>query len=139
MSFFIQALFIVIPIFFILIIAEEIASRIMGIKVNRSADMISSLSSGITNTTKDAMKLSIVLISYSWFLERFTVYKLEPMWAAFLLPLSYKILQATGYTALTTELMFFGTAISFIIAAKSSIFLVPCDNLYLRQCTLELY
>ena len=82
MSFFIQALFIVIPIFFILIIAEEIASRIMGIKVNRSADMISSLSSGITNTTKDAMKLSIVLISYSWFLERFTVYKLEPMWAA---------------------------------------------------------
>ena len=82
MSFFIQALFIVIPIFFILIIAEEIASRIMGIKVNRSADMISSLSSGITNTTKDAMKLSIVLISYSWVLERFTVYKLEPMWAA---------------------------------------------------------
>ena len=54
----------------------------MGIKVNRSADMISSLSSGITNTTKDAMKLSIVLISYSWFLERFTVYKLESMWAA---------------------------------------------------------
>ena len=82
MSFFIQALFIVIPIFFILIIAEEIASRIMGIKVNRSADMISSLSSGITNTTKDAMKLSIVLISYSWVLERFTLYKLEPMWAA---------------------------------------------------------
>ena len=54
----------------------------MGIKVNRSADMISSLSSGITNTTKDAMKLSIVLISYSWFLERLMVYKLEPLWAA---------------------------------------------------------
>ena len=82
MSFFIQALFIVIPIFFILIIVEEIASRLMGIKVNRSADMISSLSSGITNTTKDAMKLSIVLISYSWFLERLIVYKLEPLWAA---------------------------------------------------------
>jgi len=82
MSFFIQALFIVIPIFFILIIVEEIASRVMGIKVNRSADMISSLSSGITNTTKDAMKLSIVLISYSWFLERLMVYKLEPLWAA---------------------------------------------------------
>ena len=82
MSFFIQALFIVIPIFFILIIVEEIASRVMGIKVNRSADMISSLSSGITNTTKDAMKLSIVLISYSWFLERLIVYKLEPLWAA---------------------------------------------------------
>lgn len=82
MSFFIQTLFIVIPIFFILIIVEEIASRVMGIKVNRSADMISSLSSGITNTTKDAMKLSIVLISYSWFLERLIVYKLEPLWAA---------------------------------------------------------
>ena len=79
MSFFIQSLFIVVPIFFVLIIVEEVASRMIGIQVNRSADLISSLSSGISNITKDAMKLSIVIISYSWFLERLMIYKLDPV------------------------------------------------------------
>ena len=95
MNFFIQSLFIVIPIFFVLIVVEEVASRMIGIQVNRSADLISSLSSGISNITKDAMKLSIVIISYSWFLERLMIYKLEPVWAAVLVAIIVQ--DFTGY------------------------------------------
>lgn len=43
MSFFIQSLFVTIPIFFILIVIEMFVSMKMGIKVNRPADIISSI------------------------------------------------------------------------------------------------
>ncbi|MFL2983576.1 MAG: sterol desaturase family protein [Candidatus Neomarinimicrobiota bacterium] len=85
MSFFIQSLLVVIPIFTLLIIIEEIYSRTIGEKVNRSIDTISSLSSGITNITKDGMKFSIVLISYSFFLEHLKIITLQPPWASVLL------------------------------------------------------
>tara|TARA_B110000014_G_C20081380_1_gene565114 strand:+ start:308 stop:1486 length:1179 start_codon:yes stop_codon:yes gene_type:complete len=50
--------------------------------VNRPADLISSLSSGIANITKDSLKIGIVLVSYSWLAEHLIIYKLEPVWAA---------------------------------------------------------
>ena len=95
MSFFIQSLFIAIPIFFILIVTEIFISKKKGIKVNRPVDMISSLSSGVTNTTKDGLKFGIVLISYSWLVEHFTLYKLEPVWAAVLV--AFVVQDITGY------------------------------------------
>ena len=95
MSFFIQSLFIAIPIFFILIVTEIFISIKKGIKVNRPVDMISSLSSGITNITKDGLKFGIVLISYSWLAEHFTLYKLEPIWAAVLV--AFVVQDITGY------------------------------------------
>ena len=85
MSFFIQSLYVVIPVFVFLIIIEEIASRYIGGAVNRATDVISSLGSGITNITKDGMKFSIVLVSYSFFLDHLELYKLEPLWASVLL------------------------------------------------------
>ena len=57
MSFYIQSLFIAIPIFFILIILEWIASKKIGKTVNISTDVISSLSSGMSNITKDSLNL----------------------------------------------------------------------------------
>ena len=95
MSFFIQSLFIAIPIFFILIVTEIFISIKKGIKVNRPVDMISSLSSGITNITKDGLKFGIVLISYSWLVEHFTLYKLEPVWAAVVV--AFVVQDFTGY------------------------------------------
>ena len=95
MSFFIQSLFIAIPIFFILIVTEILISKKKGIKVNRPVDMISSLSSGVTNTTKDGLKFGIVLISYSWLVEHFTLYKLEPVWAAVVV--AFVVQDFTGY------------------------------------------
>ena len=95
MSFYIQSLFIAIPIFFILIILEWIASKKIGKKVNRSTDVISSLSSGMSNITKDSLNLGVVLISYEWLVKHLTVYKLEPLWLATLF--AFIIQDLTGY------------------------------------------
>ena len=82
MNFYVTSLFIAIPVFIILIIIEIIVSKIKGIKVNNHADMISSLSSGISNTIKDAFKLGIVIISYGWLVDKIALFKLEPVWLA---------------------------------------------------------
>tara|TARA_B110000014_G_C20086196_1_gene568123 strand:- start:131 stop:1381 length:1251 start_codon:yes stop_codon:yes gene_type:complete len=79
MNFYVQSLFIAIPLFVVLIIIEMIISKIKGISVNNHEDMISSLSSGITNTTKDAFKLSIVIVSYAWLVDNIQIYKLESL------------------------------------------------------------
>ena len=95
MSFYIQSLFIAIPIFFILIMLEWIASNKIGTEVNRSTDVISSLSSGMTNITKDSLKLSVVLISYGWLVKHLAIYNLEPIWLAILF--AFIIQDFTGY------------------------------------------
>ena len=53
MSFYVQSLFIAIPSFIILIIIEMIVAKKRGLEINNHADMISSLSSGMTNTIKE--------------------------------------------------------------------------------------
>jgi sterol desaturase/sphingolipid hydroxylase (fatty acid hydroxylase superfamily) len=84
-----------IPFFMILIGIEIFAAKRMGIKVNNSSDMISSLSSGVTNTTKDGLKFGIILISYSWLVNHFTLYKLEPVWVA--VAVAFIVQDFTGY------------------------------------------
>ncbi len=95
MNFFIQSLFIVIPIFIILICIEIIVAKKMGIKVNNPADMISSLSSGITNIAKDGLKFGVLIISYSWLVKYITVYKLEPIWLAIII--AFIVQDFSGY------------------------------------------
>ena len=95
MNFYVQSLFIAVPSFIILIIIEMIISRIQGIKVNEPEDMISSLSSGITNTTKDAFKVGIVLVSYTWLVDNIVIYKIEPLWIAILI--AFIVQDFTGY------------------------------------------
>lgn len=73
-----------IPGFVILIIIEEVFARLKGEKVNRSMDVISSLSSGMTNTLKSLLGLSIVLVSYQWMLEYFAVYEIKSTWVIYL-------------------------------------------------------
>ncbi len=95
MSFFIQSLFVAIPIFLILIGIEMIAAKRKGITINRPADMISSLSSGVTNIAKDGLKFAVVLVSYPWLLDKFMVYKLDPVWAAVFV--AFLVQDFTGY------------------------------------------
>ena len=95
MNFYLQSLFIAIPSFIILILIEHFIAKIKGIKINQQEDMISSLSSGITNTTKDAFKISIVIISYTWLVDTITIYKLESLWLAILV--AFIVQDFTGY------------------------------------------
>jgi sterol desaturase/sphingolipid hydroxylase (fatty acid hydroxylase superfamily) len=80
MSFYIKSLFIAVPIFMTLILLEAIVARRKGLNINRASDVISSLSSGSTNTLRDGVKIGIALISYSWLVKHITIYKLEPVW-----------------------------------------------------------
>ncbi len=95
MNFYVQSLFIAIPSFIVLILIENVIAKIKGIKINDHEDMISSLSSGITNTTKDAFKISVVIISYTWLLDTITIYKLELLWLAIFI--AFIVQDFTGY------------------------------------------
>ena len=82
MNIYIISLLFAIPIFVILIALEALVAYKRGLKVNRSADMISSLSSGLTNTTRDGIKFGFLLISYTWLVDHISIIKLEPLWLA---------------------------------------------------------
>ena len=82
MNIYIISLLFAIPIFIILIGLEAFVAYRKGIQVNRAADMISSLSSGLTNTTRDGIQFGFILISYSWLVDHITIFKLEPLWLA---------------------------------------------------------
>ena len=95
MDFYVKSLFIAVPTFIVLIIIEMIVSKVKGIKVNEPADMISSLSSGISNTIKDAFKFGLVIISYTWLVNNISIYKLEPLWLSILI--AFIVQDFTGY------------------------------------------
>lgn len=70
-----------IPGFVGLIIIEAIAAKIMGMKVNRAMDTISSLSSGMTNTLKSILGLTVIIISYEWLVEKLAIFEISsPLW-----------------------------------------------------------
>jgi len=75
-----QVLLIAIPVFIGLIALEVLYSWWVGALSFRSMDTISSLSSGSTNTLKSVLKLSIVIISYSWLVEHIALIAIETTW-----------------------------------------------------------
>lgn len=77
MSYYIKTLFYAIPTFAFLILIEAIVAKIKGLNINRSANVISSLSSGITNTIRDAIKFTFAIVTYSWLVDKIAIYKLD--------------------------------------------------------------
>lgn len=61
-----KILIIAMPLFLLLVLFEKWYGWKKGFETVRTLDMISSLSSGITNSTKDVLGLSIAIISYDW-------------------------------------------------------------------------
>ncbi len=68
-----QVLLIAMPAFLILVLFEKWWGWRKGFDTVRHNDMISSLSSGITNVTKDVIGLSIAIISYGWMVQHMAV------------------------------------------------------------------
>ncbi|MEM6963374.1 MAG: sterol desaturase family protein [Bacteroidota bacterium] len=66
-----------IPGFVLLVIIEAIAAKLMGQKVNRAMDTIASLSSGMTNTLKALLGLSVVIVSYGWMHTHFAIFDIK--------------------------------------------------------------
>ncbi len=80
-----KALSYAIPGFILLIIIEHLASRLMGKEINRGFDTISSLSSGMTNTLKNLMGLSVVILSYEWMVSHWALFEIKSSVALYLL------------------------------------------------------
>ena len=66
-----------IPSFVLLVIIEALVGKMMGRSVNRAMDTISSLSSGMTNTLKALLGLSIILVSYDWMEQRLGIFDIQ--------------------------------------------------------------
>jgi len=80
-----QALSYAIPGFIVLIIIEAIAGRVMGVQINRGMDVIASLTSGVTNTLKNLLGLSVVIVSYEWMEAQLGIFDIQETWLLYIL------------------------------------------------------
>jgi len=95
MSFYIKSLFVAVPIFMFLIALEAIIAKKRGIRVNRQADVIASLSSGLTKIIRDGVKYGFVIIGYSWLVNNLTIFHIENIWIAVII--AFLVQDFTGY------------------------------------------
>jgi sterol desaturase/sphingolipid hydroxylase (fatty acid hydroxylase superfamily) len=85
MELYAKALSFAIPFFLILIFIEEFAARKMKKQVNYGMDTISSLSSGMTNTLKNLMGLSVAIVTYAWMVDKVALFHVEGNWLVYVL------------------------------------------------------
>lgn len=85
MELYAKVLNIAILFFTALIVIEYIASIIIKKPVNKGLDTISSLSSGMTNTVKDVLGLTVVILSYEWMVTNWAMFEMEATWQMYVL------------------------------------------------------
>ena len=83
------------PAFLLLVIFEKWYGWRKGFDTVRTLDMVSSLSSGVTNSTKDVLGLSVAIISYGWLVEHLTIYKVQSSWVLYVI--AFLALDFAGY------------------------------------------
>jgi sterol desaturase/sphingolipid hydroxylase (fatty acid hydroxylase superfamily) len=112
------------PAFLILVLFEKWYGWYKGKDTVRNMDMISSLSSGVTNVTKDVLGLAIALISYEWLVNRVALTHIDTNWLTFLIV--FIVLDFAGYTvhALDHKINFFWN--SHIVHHSSEEFNLAC-------------
>ena len=112
------------PIFLLLVLFEKWYGWRKGKDTVRSMDMISSLSSGVTNVTKDVLGLSISLITYEWLVNRIALTHINATWLTYVI--AFVVLDFVGYTvhALDHKINFFWN--SHIIHHSSEEFNLAC-------------
>jgi alkylglycerol monooxygenase len=72
-----KILLIAMPVFLFLVLLEKWYGIFKGKDTVRNMDMISSLSSGVTNVVKDVLGLSVIIIGYPWLLKKLAVIHVE--------------------------------------------------------------
>lgn len=68
-----KILLIAMPAFLLLVLLEKWYGVYKGKETVRTLDMVSSLSSGVTNVTKDVLGLSLIVISYEWMVDKMAI------------------------------------------------------------------
>ena len=72
-----KILLIAMPFFLLLIVIEKVYGYFKGVDHAPMMDSISSISSGMTNAVKDALGLSIAIISYEWMVSHLAILHVE--------------------------------------------------------------
>lgn len=90
-----KILLIAMPAFLVLVLFEKFWGKWKGKDTVPVNDMISSLSSGITNVTKDVLGLSIVVISYEWLYSHFAIFEIKATWLVYVI--AFFALDFAGY------------------------------------------
>lgn len=67
----------VMPIFLILIIIEKLYGHYKGENTSPNMDSVSSVSSGMVNSVKDVLGISVTLVSYDWMVSKIAIFHLE--------------------------------------------------------------
>jgi alkylglycerol monooxygenase len=90
-----KILLMAIPAFLVLVLLEKLWGMLKGNDTVPASDMISSLSSGMTNITKDVLGLSIAIISYSWLVNKVAIIHINAGWQTYLV--AFIALDFAGY------------------------------------------
>jgi alkylglycerol monooxygenase len=72
-----KIILIAMPFFLFFVLFEKWYGWKKGKDTVHNMDMISSLSSGITNVTKEVLGLSITILAYAWFVNRVAIFHIE--------------------------------------------------------------
>jgi len=90
-----KILLIAIPAFLVLVLLEKWYGWYRKNDTVPLNDMLSSLSSGVTNVTKDVLGLSLAIISYGWLVDRVALTHVNASWLIFLI--AFFALDFSGY------------------------------------------
>lgn len=90
-----KILLVAMPAFLVLVLFEKLYGRLKGFDTTRQMDVISSLSSGITNVTKSVLELTVIIAIYPFMLRNFAITSIESTWIVYLL--TFIILDFNGY------------------------------------------
>lgn len=90
-----QILLIAMPAFLVLVLFEKWYGWRKGKDTVRNMDMISSLSSGVTNVTKDVLGLTITILAYSWFVDRIALMHIKATWITYVI--AFIVIDFSGY------------------------------------------
>ena len=90
-----KILLIAMPAFLFLVLFEKWWGWYKGKDTVRNMDMVSSLSSGITNVTKDVLGLTITILGYGWLVDHIAVYQIKTSWLTYVI--AFIVLDFAGY------------------------------------------
>jgi len=90
-----KILLIAMPIFLALVLFEKWYGWNKKKDTVRNMDMISSLTSGVTNVTKDVLGLAVTVIAYSWLVNNLALMQIKESWLTYLI--AFIVLDFAGY------------------------------------------
>ncbi len=90
-----KILLIAMPAFLLLVLFEKWYGWYKGNDTVRGMDMISSLSSGITNVTKDVLGLSLTILTYEWLESKIAIYNIQSTFWTY--AIAFIVIDFAGY------------------------------------------